>query len=86
MALTERQKLILTAIIYEYTQREHAVGSKSLQEHLDIKISSATIRNEMAALESDDLIKKIAYFCWSCTIIRRVSLLFRSPDDDTQSD
>ncbi|WP_273750330.1 heat-inducible transcriptional repressor HrcA [Leuconostoc mesenteroides] len=59
MALTERQKLILTAIIYEYTQREHAVGSKSLQEHLDIKISSATIRNEMAALESDDLIKKL---------------------------
>ncbi len=85
MALTERQKLILTAIIYEYTQREHAVGSKSLQEHLDIKISSATIRNEMAALESDDF-KKIACFCWSCTFIRRVSLLFRSPDDDTQSD
>ncbi|GMA70617.1 heat-inducible transcription repressor HrcA [Leuconostoc litchii] len=59
MALTERQKLILTAIIYEYTQREHAVGSKRLQEHLDIKISSATIRNEMAALEADDLIKKL---------------------------
>ncbi|WP_302046222.1 heat-inducible transcriptional repressor HrcA [Leuconostoc lactis] len=57
--LTERQKLILIAIIYEYTHTARAVGSKSLQEQLDIKVSSATIRNEMAALESADLIKKL---------------------------
>ncbi|CAM3010998.1 MULTISPECIES: heat-inducible transcriptional repressor HrcA [Leuconostoc] len=57
--LTERQKLILSAIIYEYTQTAHAVGSKSLQEQLNIKVSSATIRNEMAALESAALIKKL---------------------------
>ena len=57
--LTERQKLILSAIIYEYTHTARAVGSKSLQEQLDIKVSSATIRNEMAALESADLIKKL---------------------------
>ncbi|CAM3067917.1 heat-inducible transcriptional repressor HrcA [Leuconostoc rapi] len=57
--LTERQKLILGAIIYEYTQTAHAVGSKSLQEQLDIKVSSATIRNEMAALEAAALIKKL---------------------------
>lgn len=57
--LTERQKLILNAIIYEYTQTAHAVGSKSLQEQLDIKVSSATIRNEMAALEAAALIKKL---------------------------
>ncbi|AFT81557.1 heat-inducible transcription repressor HrcA [Leuconostoc carnosum] len=57
--LTARQKLILNAIIYEYTQTAHAVGSKSLQEQLDIKVSSATIRNEMAALESEMLIKKL---------------------------
>lgn len=57
--LTERQKLILGAIIYEYTQTAHAVGSKSLQEQLDIKVSSATIRNEMATLEAEALIKKL---------------------------
>nr|WP_263432053.1 heat-inducible transcriptional repressor HrcA [Leuconostoc gelidum] len=57
--MTERQKLILSAIIYEYTQTAHAVGSKNLQEQLNIKVSSATIRNEMAALESAALIKKL---------------------------
>lgn len=40
--LTDRQKLILSAIIYEYTQTARAVGSKSLQEQLNIKVSSAT--------------------------------------------
>lgn len=57
--LTDRQKLILSAIIYEYAQTARAVGSKSLQEQLNIKVSSATIRNEMAALESASLIKKL---------------------------
>lgn len=57
--LTERQKLILSAIIYEYTETSKAVGSKSLQEQLSIKVSSATIRNEMAALEAESLIKKL---------------------------
>ena len=56
--LTERQKLILNAIIYEYTQTAHAVGSKTLQSQLNMKVSSATIRNEMAVLESESLIKK----------------------------
>lgn len=59
MALTDRQKLILSAIICEYTQTAHAVGSKSLQEQLNIKVSSATIRNEMATLEADAFIKKL---------------------------
>ncbi|KAI3473558.1 hypothetical protein Pfo_031586 [Paulownia fortunei] len=33
--------------------------SKSLQEQLNIKVSSATIRNEMATLEADAFIKKL---------------------------
>ncbi|CAK8054039.1 heat-inducible transcriptional repressor HrcA [Eupransor demetentiae] len=57
--LTERQKLILGAIIYQYTQTAKAVGSKRLQEELNIKVSSATIRNEMAVLEDADLIRKL---------------------------
>lgn len=57
--LTERQKLILGAIVYQYTQTAQAVGSKRLQEELQLKVSSATIRNEMATLEDADLIRKL---------------------------
>ncbi|MDF7626858.1 heat-inducible transcriptional repressor HrcA [Lactobacillaceae bacterium L1_55_11] len=57
--LTDRQKLILGAIIYQYTQNAQAVGSKRLQEQLDLPVSSATIRNDMAALEQADLIRKL---------------------------
>lgn len=59
LMLTERQKLILGAIVYQYTQTAHAVGSKKLQEQLNIKVSPATIRNEMAVLEEADLIRKL---------------------------
>ncbi|KRN53231.1 heat-inducible transcription repressor [Fructobacillus fructosus KCTC 3544] len=57
--LTERQQRILAAIIYQYTQTAHAVGSKTLHDELDLDVSPATIRNEMSSLESADLIKKL---------------------------
>lgn len=44
---------ILTAIIDEYIRTGEPVGSKSLAEAYDIKVSSATIRNTMAALEQE---------------------------------
>lgn len=47
--LTERQKRILELIVQNYIQTGHPVSSKSLVEHLGV--SSATIRNEMSALE-----------------------------------
>lgn len=49
--LTERQLLILEAIVQEYTTIGRPVGSKSLGEQLPMQVSSATIRNEMATLE-----------------------------------
>ncbi len=48
--LTERQKRILELIVQNYIQAGHPVSSKSLVEHLGV--SSATIRNEMSALEA----------------------------------
>jgi len=48
--LTERQKTLLLLIIRDYIESAQPVGSKRLAEHYHIKISSATIRNEMAAL------------------------------------
>ncbi len=51
MALEERKKLILKAVVDKYIETAEPVGSKSLSEREDINISSATIRNEMAELE-----------------------------------
>ena len=48
--LTERQKTLLLLIIRDYIESAQPVGSKRLVEHYHINISSATIRNEMAAL------------------------------------
>jgi len=48
--LTERQKTLLLLIIRDYIESAQPVGSKRLVEHYRINLSSATIRNEMAAL------------------------------------
>ena len=48
--LSERQKTLLLLIIRDYIESAQPVGSKRLAEHYHINISSATIRNEMAAL------------------------------------
>ncbi|MCP6645992.1 HrcA family transcriptional regulator, partial [Klebsiella pneumoniae] len=46
------------AIVRDYTEGGNPVGSKSLVQELPIKVSSATIRNEMARLEDLGLIVK----------------------------
>lgn len=56
--LTERQELILKTIINDFTQTHEPVGSKTVMNQLPIKVSSATIRNEMAALEDKGLLEK----------------------------
>ena len=56
--LTERQKVILQAIVREYTETGAAVGSKALAARLPIHVSSATIRNEMASLEEQGYVQK----------------------------
>lgn len=55
-ALTERQQLILSLIVREYIRTGQPVGSKTLVEHFDLGISSATVRNEMGALEQHGLV------------------------------
>jgi len=49
--LTERQRAILKLIVQEHVASGRAVGSKTLTERYPVGVSSATIRNEMAALE-----------------------------------
>lgn len=48
--LTERQKTLLLLIIREYIDTAQPIGSKRLVEHFHLDLSSASIRNEMAAL------------------------------------
>ncbi|MEA2586003.1 MAG: heat-inducible transcriptional repressor [Thermomicrobiales bacterium] len=50
--LTTRQRAVLELIVHEYVQTGRAVGSKTLTERYPVGVSSATIRNEMAELES----------------------------------
>ncbi|EXX87963.1 HrcA family transcriptional regulator [Paenibacillus darwinianus] len=49
--LTERQRMILNAIVDDYIRSAEPVGSRSISKHGGIGFSPATIRNEMADLE-----------------------------------
>lgn len=56
--LTKREMLVLKEIIRHYNESGQPVGSKTIMGSLPMKVSSATIRNDMAALESAGLIEK----------------------------
>lgn len=49
--LTDRQRMILTAIVDDYIRSAEPVGSRSISKRGDVGFSPATIRNEMADLE-----------------------------------
>lgn len=51
LELTERKKAILRAVVESYVQSAEPVGSKAVAELAGLKVSSATIRNDMADLE-----------------------------------
>ena len=56
MELQDRKKKILQAIIRNYLETGEPVGSRTISKYTDLKLSSATIRNEMADLEEMGLI------------------------------
>ncbi|MUT66647.1 heat-inducible transcriptional repressor HrcA [Paenibacillus sp. NEAU-GSW1] len=49
--LTDRQRMILNAIVDDYIRSAEPVGSRSISKRGDVGFSPATIRNEMADLE-----------------------------------
>ena len=49
--LTERQKTILMLVIRDYIETAQPVGSKALVERYRLDLSSATVRNELSALD-----------------------------------
>ncbi len=58
MDLTLRQRTIFKVLVEQFTKTALPVGSKALIPLLDVPVSSATIRNEMAALEKEGLLEK----------------------------
>lgn len=50
-SLTEREELILEAVVRLYVETAEPVGSRRVVERFDLGISSATVRNAMADLE-----------------------------------
>lgn len=56
--LTDRQKKLLVLIVRDYIDTAQPVGSLRLVEQYSLDISSATIRNEMAALTEMGLLRQ----------------------------
>jgi len=56
--LTERQVLVLKAIVEEFVQTALPVGSRSLSKKTELNFSAATIRNDMADLEELGFLEK----------------------------
>lgn len=58
MELTDRKFQILRAVIEEYIAGAQPVGSRMLAKRRDLKLSAATLRNEMADLEEMGYLEK----------------------------
>jgi heat-inducible transcriptional repressor len=58
MNLSERKKEILRAVVEQYVESAEPVGSRAVAAELGSSVSSATIRNEMAELESMGLLEQ----------------------------
>jgi heat-inducible transcriptional repressor len=56
--LTERQKSILMLVIRDYIETAQPVGSKALVERYHLDLSSATVRNELSALDEMGLLRQ----------------------------
>jgi heat-inducible transcriptional repressor len=54
--LDDRKLAILRAIVTDYVSMQEPVGSKALVERYQLKISPATVRNDMAVLEEEGYI------------------------------
>lgn len=56
MNADQRRFEVLRAIVADYVSTNEPVGSKALVDRHDLGVSSATVRNDMAALEEEGLI------------------------------
>ena len=54
--ITERQRQVLRIVVQEYIQTALPVGSSAIAQNYRLGVSSATVRNDLAALEKDGLL------------------------------
>lgn len=57
-SVDDRKLKILAAVVDEYIKTGEPVGSKAIAGLIDIKVSAATIRNDMAALEQQGYLEQ----------------------------
>lgn len=58
MALDDRKLAVLRAIVEDYVETQEPVGSKALVERHHLRVSPATVRNDMAVLEEEGYIRQ----------------------------
>jgi len=58
MALDERKLAVLAASVEDYVATQEPVGSRALVERHQLRVSSATVRNDMAVLEEEGYIRQ----------------------------
>jgi heat-inducible transcriptional repressor len=58
MALDERKLEVLRAIVEDYVATREPVGSRALVERHNLRVSPATVRNDMAVLEDEGFIRQ----------------------------
>src|SRR5690606_35322154 len=56
--MTDRQRRILASLVAEYIEQGEPVSSAWLAEHSDLGLSSATVRNILARLEEEGLVRQ----------------------------
>jgi heat-inducible transcriptional repressor len=58
MALDDRKLEVLRAIVEDYVHTQEPVGSKALVERHNLRVSPATVRNDMAVLEEEGYLRQ----------------------------
>jgi heat-inducible transcriptional repressor len=58
MALDDRKLEVLRAIVEEYVATQEPVGSRALVERRSLRVSPATVRNDMAVLEEEGYLRQ----------------------------
>ena len=58
MGLALRKEKILSAVVESYIRSGEPIGSKALQTETDLGVSSATIRNELKALDDEGYLRQ----------------------------
>lgn len=85
MALSERKKRILQAIVRDYIHSAEPVGSRTIARRYSLGLSPATIRNEMADLEETGYLEQphtsagripsqLGYRCYVDSLMEKVFL------------